>query len=389
MPDFKLISADSHLVEPPGAFERVRKEYGDRAPRIVKDPPGVTPGMWLVTEGMAPIGVSHFFIGLVMEKPEGVSNMSPDAFEVAEFNARFRYEDYPEGWEPSARTRAEDRDGVEAEILYASPSRFFYGLTDAPFQHAILHSYNLWLHEFCSADPKRLIGVPLLGILDMEQTVRDIHEYRKLGFRVAQIPTGIKDSGYYDPIYEPMWRAAAETGLVLTVHTTTTQGVQRTHFEGPREHDPRTATLGHANGQNAGLRFISNLIFSGVFDRHPELKVVLAEFDIGWVGHVYQLANYQFDRSSSYDRDRNIHKRPITDYLDGNVYWTFQDDRAGALTTEIYGANNYLWASDFPHGVTTWPYSQKTLDSNFRGINPAVKRRIGRENAVKVFGLDR
>lgn len=388
MPDFKLISADSHLVEPGAAFERVQKEYGDRAPRMMKDPPGVPKGTWLVTEGLAPMGVSHFFIGLVMQKPEGVSNMDSSVFAVADFNEKFEWKDYPEGWDPAARLRAQDRDSVEAEILYASPSRFFYGLTDGPFQRAIMNSYNLWLHEFCSQDPKRLIGVPLLSILDIEKSVEDLHEYRRLGFKLVQLPTGIKDSGYYEPSYEPLWRAAAETGMVLTVHTTSIQGVQRTHFEGPRPHDPRTATLGQSNGQAAGLRFVSNLIFSGVFDRYPDLKVVLAEFDVGWVGHVYQLANYQFERESSYDSDRNIHKLRMTDYLDRNVFWTFQDDRAGMLTTEVYGADNYVWASDFPHGVTTWPYSQKTVESNFRGLGQNVTCKIARDNAIRLYGLD-
>jgi predicted TIM-barrel fold metal-dependent hydrolase len=133
---------------------------------------------------------------------------------------------------------------------------------------------------------------------------------------------------------------------------------------------------------------VSNLIFSGVFDRYPDLKVVLAEFDVGWVGHMYQLANYQFQRESSYDSDRNVHKLQMTDYLNRNVFWTFQDDRAGMLTTEIYGANNYLWASDFPHGVTTWPYSQRTVEANFRGLNQDVMRYIARDSAIKLYGLD-
>jgi predicted TIM-barrel fold metal-dependent hydrolase len=273
-------------------------------------------------------------------------------------------------------------------VLYASPARFFYGLTDAPFQRAILHSYNAWLHEFCSHDPKRLIGVPLLTILDMDKTVEDIHELAKLGFKLAQIPTGIKESGYYEPFYEPLWRAAAEAGLVLTIHTTSTQGEQRTHFEGPRPVDPRTVSLGHANLEAAAQRFMGHLIFSGVFDRYPSLKVVLAEFDVGWVGHIYQQANYAFDRASSYDRDRNVQKSQPTDYLDRNIFFTFQDDRAGILTTEVYGQNNYLWASDFPHGVTTWPYSQKTVDRNFRGIEAGVAQRICRQNAIELYGLD-
>jgi hypothetical protein len=71
-----------------------------------------------------------------------------------------------------------------------------------------------------------------------------------------------------------------------------------------------------------------------------------------------------------------------------HCYFTFQDDRSGVLTTPVFGVDNYLWASDFPHGVTTWPYSQKTVDRNFDGIADGVKRRICRNNAIKLFGLD-
>jgi predicted TIM-barrel fold metal-dependent hydrolase len=389
MANFKLISADSHVVEPEAAWARVQKQYGDRAPHVVKDPPGLSKGSWLITEGLVPIGVSHFFDGLVFEKPDGISNIETGNFaRAAGFNEAFRWEDFPEGWDPAARLRAQDRDGVEAEILYASPARFFYGLTDVPFQRAILQSYNAWLQEFCSHNPKRLVGVPLLTILDMDKAVEDIHALTRQGFKVAQIPSAIKDSGYYEPLYEPLWRAAAETGLVLTIHTTSTQGQPRTHFEGPRDVDPRTVPIGHARLEDTAQRFMGHLIFSGVFDRFPSLKVVMAEFDVGWVGHVYQQANYAFDRSSSYDREKNVQKLAPTEYFNQNLFFTFQDDRAGVLTTEIYGQNNYLWASDFPHGVTTWPYSQKTVERNFLGIDGNVMQKIGRQNAIKLYRLD-
>ena len=68
MPDFKLISADGHVNEPPMAWERAQSEYGERAPRVVKDPPGVPAGTWLITDGLVPIGVSHFSTGLVISR---------------------------------------------------------------------------------------------------------------------------------------------------------------------------------------------------------------------------------------------------------------------------------------------------------------------------------
>src|SRR5688572_32109706 len=107
--EFKLISADSHLVEPAAAWERVQKEYGDRAPKVVEDPPGVPKGTWLITDGLVPVGVSHFSLGLVMDKPDGVS--APDMAKMNEtlsFNENYHWQDYPAGWEPTARLEAQD-----------------------------------------------------------------------------------------------------------------------------------------------------------------------------------------------------------------------------------------------------------------------------------------
>src|SRR6185503_16990834 len=161
--------------ESPEAWSRVQKEYGERAPKVVKDPPGVAKGTWLLTEGLPPIGCSHFSIGRVVEKSKGISQVDvAKHFETIRFNETFRYEDYPGGWEPSARIKDQDTDGIDAEILFSSAVRQLYSITDEPFQRAIFHSYNDWLHEFCSFSPKRLIGLATLSILDIEHTVTDI-----------------------------------------------------------------------------------------------------------------------------------------------------------------------------------------------------------------------
>jgi uncharacterized protein len=388
MPDFKLISADSHVNEPPAAWERVQKEYGERAPRVAKDPPGVPKGIWLVIDGLPPVGLSHYSKGLAVEKAKGISEVDQEKhFETIRFNETFRYEDYPGGWEPTARLKDQGTDGVDAEVLFSSAARQLYSITDEPYQRAIFRSYNEWLAEFCSVDRKRLIGLALLPILDMDHTVEDIQHYAKLGFRGVQLPTRIKDSGYYESVYEPMWAALEETAMVINVHTSATQGVARTHYEGPRDVDPKKQALGLANKQAPAQQFLGNMILSGVFDRHPKLKVVCAEFDVGWVANLVQQVDYWFGRASTYDAEKNINKLPPSEYFRRNVFFTYQDDRAGVLTTSVYGEDNFLWASDYPHGVTTWPCSKETVDRNCVGIDPVVKRKLNRENVAKLYRL--
>jgi len=388
MPEFKLISADSHVNEPPEAWARVQKQYGERAPRVVKDPPGVPKGTWLLIDGLPPVGLSHYSKGLVVGKNHGISEVEQEKhFETIRFNENFRYEDYPGGWEPAARLRDQDTDGVAAEILFSSAVRQLYSIADEPFQRAIFRSYNAWLQEFCSHNPERLIGLPILSILDIEHAVADIGEYSKAGFRGVQIPTRIKDSGYYEAKYEPIWAALEETGMIVNVHTSATQGVARKHYEGPRDVDPKKQSLGLANKQAPAQQFLGNLILSGVFDRHPRLKVVCAEFDVGWVANLVQQVDYWFGRASTYDAEKNINKQPPSAYFKSNAFFTYQDDRAGVLTTPVFGADNFLWASDYPHGVTTWPNSQATVERNCAGIDPAVKRKLNRDNVAKLYGL--
>ena len=388
MPDFKLISADSHVNEPPAAWERVQTEYGERAPKVVKDPPGVPKGIWLLIDGLPPVGLSHYSKGLAVSKNKGISEVEQEKhFATIRFNENFRYEDYPGGWEPSARLRDQDIDGIEAEVLFSSAARQLYSITDEPYQRAIFRSYNEWLHGFCSVNPKRLLGLALISILDIEHTVEDIQHYAKLGFRGVQIPTRIKDSGYYEPRYEPMWAALEETGMVVNVHTSATQGVARTHYEGPREVEPKKQSLGFATKQAPAQQFLGNLILSGVFDRHPKLKAVCAEFDVGWVANLVQQVDYWFGRDSTFDADKNINQRSPSEYFKKNVFVTYQDDRAGVLTSSVYGEDNFLWASDYPHGVTTWPNSKQTVDRNCEGIDPIVKRKLNRENAAKLYRL--
>ena len=389
MPDFKLISADSHVNEPPAAWERVQKEYGERAPKVIRDPAGVPRGIWLIIDGLPPVGLSHYSKGLVVNKGKGISEVDQEKhFETIRFNETFRYEDYPGGWEPSARLQDQDTDGIDAEVLFSSAVRQLYSITDEPFQRAIFHSYNDWLHEFCSYNPQRLLGLALIPILDMEHTVADIFHYAKQGFRGVQIPTRIKDSGYYEPFYEPMWQALEETGMIINVHTSVTQGVARTHYEGPREEDPIKEPIGFARKQVPAQQFVGNMILSGNLDRHPKLKIVCAEFDVGWVANMVQQVDYWFGRASTFDAEKNLNKRPPSEYFKANIFFTYQDDRAGVLTTSVYGEDNFLWASDYPHGVTTWPHSQATVERNCAGIDPTVKRKLNRGNAAKLYRLN-
>ena len=400
MLDFKLISGDCHIVEHPDTFARAQREFGDKAPRVVENPEGIGKGLWFMMEGLEPMHVGYFALGHVVEKPEGRKQMSayndPIAFKnkVTAWREGYRYEDHREDWDGPAYLQALEKDNVEASIIFASWARYNYHLEDAKLQRSILNSYNEWIMEFASCAPKRLVVAPMISILDMELAVKDMRDYVKRGCKTVHIPTTIIGSGYYDPIYEPLWRTAVELDIPLTVHANSSQGrSMKLHGLAKRKKEPYEYVINSEfennrfGGPMSAWEFVSNLIFSGVFDRYPSLKVVCSEFQVNAAASTVEAIDYRTGRSATYDSDRNAYKRKPSEYLRDNVFFAFEDSRSVCLTTPYYGEENYIWSSDYPHFQTIWPNSLAMLEENCEGLKADLPRKLGRDNINKLYKL--
>src|SRR6516165_89380 len=155
MSDYKLISADSHVSEPPGLWvEGVDRRYRDRAPRLVVNPPGRA-GAYFVYEGYEPHPIG---IGLAAGKsPEG----------LAEFLTKATYADArPGGWDPAERVKDNERDGVEADVLYTTLGFRIFWLKDAGLQQECFRVYNDWLAAYCCYAPERMAGLAMISLYD-------------------------------------------------------------------------------------------------------------------------------------------------------------------------------------------------------------------------------
>lgn len=396
MPDFKLISVDSHMTEHADCFLRVQKEFGDKAPRVVENPEGIGKGLWFIMEGLEPMHVGYFALGHVVEKPHGrkemlvYRNSAEFKKKVTEFRENYRYEDNKADWHAPEYLAALERDGVEAALVYASWARYNYHVTDAKLQRSIFRSYNEWMFDFVSHAPKQLFFAPLLSILDVDLACADMREYVKRGCKTVHLPTTIIGSGYYEPIYEKLWATAVDLDIPLSVHANSSQGKQmKLHGLKARDYDPRKYIIrGDFNplgGPMAAWEFMSNLIFSGVFDRYPSLKVVASEFQMSDAAAAYESIDYRVGRAATYDSDRNTNKRWPSEYLLENCYFGFEDSRATVLTAPFFGQDNFMWSNDYPHFQTPWPHSRRIYDENCAGLDPAIARKMGRDNANKIY----
>ncbi|HJY83265.1 MAG TPA: amidohydrolase family protein, partial [Candidatus Binatia bacterium] len=128
------------------------------------------------------------------------------------------------------------------------------------------------------------------------------------------------------------------------------------------------------------------LIFGGVFDRFPGLKVVSAENDIGWIGHYLQRMDHAYEKYRYLEKTTVI-PEPPSFYFRRQVHATFQDDRIGVLTREYAGVDNLMWASDFPHSDSTWPRSKEVIARDFAGVPESEMQKIIADNCAALYGI--
>ncbi len=363
MPTDLVISADSHINEPPDLWSnRVGPSLRDRAPRMQRFEQG---DAWIVEGALDPI------------------NFGSNCSAGVEAEARrdwIRWGEVGEGgYLPASRVRDQDRDGVSAEVIYPTPRigcALAWQRTDRALHLACIRAYNDWLSEFCAAAPNRLWGVAMLPNVGVDATVAELHRVLAMpgirGVLFALYPHGGETPVPEDDL---VWGLAAEASMPLSIHVTFA-----THQQGAKSRGKLTS----------GLRFLdapiraSQFIFGGVFDRFRDLQLVLAEVDCGWVPYFAEQLDDRFDRAPSTVRT-SIARRP-SDYFAENVSCTFVTDRYGLRNRDAVGVSQIMWSSDYPHSGSDWPNSLSHIDRQLAGISPGERALILAGNACRLYG---
>jgi predicted TIM-barrel fold metal-dependent hydrolase len=368
MPPALALSADSHVVEPADLWTtRIDAAYRDRAPRVVREAPGVPDGDWFVCENLRPFPVAGFAVAGLDPADfgkgimAGIPGVRPGAFD------------------PVQRLRDQDRDGVGGEVIYPSLAMFLYGIKDAELRHASFRAYNNWLAEFCSHAPQRLAGIALAPMDDVAQAVAELERAAKLGLRGGMIWGAPPASRSYDsPEWDRLWAGAQDLALPLSLHILT--GADGTGMEGA------SLMKTYPSLPHRMERSISDIIFGGALHRFPGLRIVSAENDVGWIPHYLQRLDHSYHNYRSLETGFVIPEKPSF-YFRRQVVATFQDDRVGVVMRDFIGADSLMWASDFPHSDSTWPNSRSVIARDFEGVPSADVARITRENCARVYGI--
>jgi uncharacterized protein len=360
-----IISADSHVTEPPHTYvDRIEARFRDRAPHVVHD---ARRGDLFVIEGLPkPIPM-----GLV-----AAAGKPAEALTV--FGIRFE-ELHRGGWDPHARLADQDRDGVSAEILYPTVGMMLCNHPDFDYKHACFAAYNEWIGEYASAHPRRLLGIGQTAMRSVADGIRDLERMKALGLRGVMMPGNPAVADYDDPVYDPFWEAAVDLGLPLSFHILTSSS-DTFKTRGPKLNAFMSIIRGCQD-------IIGLFVFGGVFERHPRLRLVCVEADAGWAPHFMYRMDHAYERHRYWLTGSAITRLP-SEYFREHVYLTFQDDWTAFQVKDLCNVRRLMWANDFPHSDSTWPNSQAVLAKQAAHLTGAERDLVLHDNVAELYGIE-
>ena len=378
MPIASLISADSHVVEPPDLWQlRIDDKFKDVAPRLVEYG-GVH--RWVVGEdvNLGSLGAPSQ-AGL---RYSGLGGLGLGA----------RMEEVPEAsYDPAARLEAMAVDGVEAEVVYSTiGTRIYTSTVSGELMSACFRAMNDWSSEFTGAYPRKLAGTALINVEDVDDAITELERSARLGLRAAAIPTYPgDDTPYRMSSYDKFWDAAQRLGIPLGIHA----GSER---PGPGRFSIGDFVMPEQKSGDASfrstyhywaMRSVADMVFAGVFERYPDLRLAVVEHDVGWAPHFIRRMDMTYAEHRYVTEISFRNGKLPSDFIRHNVLFTFMEDPIFVPLLSMVGVDRVMWGSDYPHRESTWPRSREVLDQVLKDLSVEERRRITYTNAAELYGL--
>lgn len=372
-----VISADGHIDFPllPETLwtDEAPASLRERMPRVVETESG---RVWRSHKGVS--------LGLVGGMGSAGRPYVPGEIHRSDrMAAEGLYEDQGRGvMRPAVaelRVKDQERDGISGEVVYGILGAA-QRVDDAEVATAMVGIYNEWLAGFCAAAPGRFAGIGCLSSSEPGTAAKEIGHCGALGLKGAELGLQHDMLPLWHPEWEPVWRACAETGVPLHIHTIGPL-VDLRWVREPAFYRPWLAT--HiAAFQVPMLGILAAILYGGALERYPEVKVVIGESGIGWLPYALERFDFEWE-----DQFKDLLPQPPSTYWRRQMYATFQVDRTGLENIERIGAETIMWGSDFPHPDGTWPDSLEILAPQVEGLLPETRRRILCDNAAALYGF--
>jgi predicted TIM-barrel fold metal-dependent hydrolase len=281
-------------------------------------------------------------------------------------------------WSHDVRTKHLKAEGVKKEVVFPQ-SLLGYVDPDPEIREWMFKIYNDYIAAQHDKNPD-FFGIGLFSNWwDPAKVQASMDQIVRLGLKGFMMPITLrgvdnKELSYADPAMDRFWAVVNEAKLPLCFHVG-----EPANFEGRG-----TMATGALVAFAPYRRPISQLVFGGVFDRHPDVQAVFAEGGIGWVLPWMQDAEALFD---TYGTLLDPIKQRPSYYWHNNCYATFQSDELGLSRLDVLGADRVMWGADYPHSEGTFGFSWKMMEKIVNTIGADKAELVLGANAKRVFKL--
>ena len=370
-----VIDADGHVCEPVDLWEReLPPSMRDRGPRVRYDD-GVGTQQVLVEDHVAiPMGLAGLGnAGMHKNQQFGNALVYPDDLN-------------PGGWDAKERLEGMDAEGIDMAVLYCGLGQSLGGFDDVELAVASHKVWNDWIADWSSVDPERLIGTAVIPPHDPVAAAREVERVDEMGLVAGVIrPNPVHGVPLWSPRFDPMYEALAGTGLPLGLH-----GAGLFDVDGVSK---RMVDLMAMGTHHALILFmdqyltLAGLVYGGVFERHPDLQVLVLECGGGWIAHWMDRFD-EFLEAYDWALSAPLSLTP-SEYFRRNCVISFDPgERTMGAMADLAGEDNLIWASDFPHSDAKYPGVVDELMERVEDLPSEQQRKIVGANAARIYRIE-
>jgi predicted TIM-barrel fold metal-dependent hydrolase len=250
-----------------------------------------------------------------------------------------------------------------------------------------VQAYNDWMVEdWCATSGGRLVPLCLVPLWDAHLAADEVLRNAARGVRAvcfSEMPSflglpSVHDAGRF---WDPFVAACDETGTVICMHSGSGSKMPSTSSDAP----PAVgSTLTHELAEGS----LADWLFSGLLARFPNVKLTYSEGQIGWIPYILARADRIWEHNRGWADVRALVPEPPSTYYWGRVFGCFFDDTAGIAQLDAIGVDQVTFETDYPHADGTWPRSKEVAARLLAGLDDVTVRKIVRDNARALFGLE-
>jgi predicted TIM-barrel fold metal-dependent hydrolase len=294
-------------------------------------------------------------------------------------------------YDPHAYVTANEADGVWGSVIYPSEGLVLFGVPNSGVVTRAMRIYNDWIAEFCASEPLRLKGIAMLNLDDPAVAEEELRRCHRIGLAGALITVAPPVWGpYRDRAYDAFWAAAADLAMPLSLHVGTERGDSRA-AEVPQLDVTNVPPSVFVNKDYAVRRTLADLMLSGVFERHPDVRIGTVEHELGWIPFFLDQLDYTYTdrpaRGPEWRRFADPDRLP-SHFFRTNCFASFQEDAIGIRLRDLIGVETLMWGSDYPHTESTFPRSRQILDEILDGLDPDERQQVTASNAARLYSFD-